>query len=40
MMYAVVWEVIYTIIDNYSCLDYLGFPGKTLYKEENNFENT
>ena len=40
MMYKVIRAVIYTIIDDYICLDYMGLIQEKLSKHENNFENT
>ena len=40
MMYKVIWAVIYNIIDNYICLDYLGLLQYNLSKHDNNFEDT
>ena len=40
LMYKVIGLVVYTIIDDYICLDYLGFLQERLSKHDNNFENT
>ena len=37
MVYKVIGAVIYTIIDNYICLDYLGILQDQLSKHENKF---
>ena len=40
MMYKVIGEVIYTIIDDYIYIGDLGLLQEKLYKHENDFENT
>ena len=40
LMYKVIGEGIYTIIDDYICLDYLGFIQEKASKHDNKFENT
>ena len=40
MMYKLIGAVIYTIIDNYICFEYLGFLEDNLSKHDNKFENT
>ena len=38
-MYKVIEGVIYTIINEYICLDYLGLRQEMLSKHEDNFKN-
>ena len=40
MMYKVIGAVIYTNIDGYICLDYMGLLQYKLSKHNNKFENT
>ena len=40
MMNIVIGAVIYTIIDDYICLDYLGLLQAKLSKHDNKFEDT
>ena len=39
-MYKVIWEVVYTTIDDYIYLDDLNLLQDKLSKNDNNFENT
>ena len=38
LMHKVIEAVIYTIIDDYVCLGYLGFLQENLSKHDNSFE--
>ena len=40
LMYKIIGEVIYTIIDEYICLDYPGLLQRNLSKHDNNFNKT
>ena len=40
LTYKFIGEVIYTIIDEYICLDYLGLFQGNLFKHGDNFKNT
>ena len=39
-MYKVIGEAIYTIIDEYVCLDYMVLPQENWSKHDNTFKNT
>ena len=40
LMYELIGELIYIIIDEYICLDYLDFIQENLSKHDNNIKNT
>ena len=40
LMYKLIGEVIYTIIDEYICIDDLGLPQENLSKHDSKFKNT